>query len=248
MNYNIVIERLNEIINSKLTMESLMEIRGLYIISKYIYSQELAIANNRNNCTIKYEKHIIDMNQLILNKLKSELMVDEFTINKIFTTIRDGFEYADDIYILNDIDNKFIITKNATDKQTLSLSWSNGFKDITSNDFNVNNEDAYFTKLIAGSLNNSIKTLIQNGVEPDDILEINGNKVNYVLPELNIYANRNFNDIIINDNGTKITKILVIYQNQMLYFDMKIYHGYVILSQNDIEITKLSEELRQKTK
>ena len=142
-----------------------------------------------------------------------------------------------------------IVKKIDGENRNLEVIPENGFYDITSVEFNRNNQNKERTNFIINSLNNTIKTLIIDRPEPDDILLYLNNQINYLIPDLHIYSNRHCNDIVLNNNtGTKITKILITYGDKMLYFDMKIRSNYVILSQNDYKINVLSEMLNKKDK
>ena len=90
------------------------------------------------------------------------------------------------------------------------------FVDMTSNEFYCNNdgEDSKYYELA----NYIISTI--RGV----IITITPKKINYSVPGLRIFFSNDLKNISSDKTGTKITKVIVAYQNQVLYYDLKIRH------------------------
>lgn len=243
MNYDTVISELITIINSDFDIQSLVSLKKIYVLLGRVYRQDLIRRKSHELSKIVYEKYLEYTDELIWNKLKEKLDFEDEIINRIMTIIKNC-NNIDDIYVLDgNVIVKSIDNKN---DEALYVAPEYNFVDITSNDFIKDNKNNQKANFIIMSINNTIKSLIQNKVESDDILLISNGNISYTMDNLNIYAGRNMNSILADNTGSKVTKILVVYENKLLYFDLKIRDNYVILSQNDYKINILSEMLNKK--
>lgn len=248
MNYDQIIVEFRKMINDDFTMQTLKDLRKIYYYLNRAYRYEtLKIGSNKNLCAIIHEKYLTYVNDNVALKLKETFNLNDEIINKIIYCI-SSIDRIEDIYISDkDVFAKYSVgnysdNRYSTESQYASLE--SNFFDITTKKFAQNN-DGLSARLVAMSINNVTKSLI-NLATKEDILTINNSDICYTIPDLKIFCNRNLSDILSDKTGSKITKVLVTYQDKNFYLDMKIRDDFVIICRNVEEIKALSEMLNSK--
>ena len=231
MDYNQIIGELNRIINSEFNMQNFRELKKQN--------------SNKKLCAIVFDKYISFTNEVIWKKLKETFDFEDEVINRIFSFIR-VMDEIDDMYVLDG--NVIVRRSNKTSDGGIYVAPELDFIDITDKCFVGNNVKNKMTNLVVMSINNIIKPLIENRVKPSDILSINDDKIDYKKDNLNIYLSHNMSDILTDSSGNKVTKVSASYDNNLLYYDMKIRDDYVILLQNNYEVKVISKMLDKSEK
>ena len=178
---------------------------------------------------------IIHLKNIVFQKLHEKLASDSMIINKIIKYL-DSEKNISDIFIIDDsvVANVVDINNNCITK---SFFDGDNFHDIISNTFNNTTDNVIFKKLIVFSINNMFRDYVK-----DDILTLEkNNDISYNLLNTQIYLNNNLYNI--NYGYNKVIKILIKHNNKLFYCDMKFRDDYLIISQNDYEVDRLSEKL-----
>ena len=234
-------EYFNQIIDADLSMINLFLIKKMYVnldrnyrkaMSKKYYDKDLATKEYQN--TIEY------FNKEVWNKLKSSLDYDDETINRIFSFVRT-LDNIEEMYIQDDL----VVTKTSDDKLFSSPEFK--FKEITDESFISGMAKHKLTKLIIMSINNAIVPFVDTRVTTDDVLYVDSN-VGYLNRKMKVYLTHNLSEILSDTTGTKVTKILVTYEDQAFGFDLKIRDDVVILKQHDVSLLSKKFEQKQKTR
>ena len=109
-----------------------------------------------------------------------------------------------------------------------------------------NNLDSDLIRLILMEKDLPMKFTVQSKSKQTDLLNFDNGKVNYGIDGLKVYISRNMSDILTDNTGTKITKILVYYNDFLYSYDMKIRNDFVILTQDNNEVKVVSQILNEK--
>ena len=249
MEYDQIIMNFSKIINDNFNMQILRELRNIYTALKRAYRYEkLKVNSNKNLCAIIYEKYLTYINDSVMLKLKEISDFNDKILNKIIYYI-SSVDKIDDIYILGqDVIAKYNINDFYQNYSSVPqyVSLESNYMDISSKAF-AKESSNFYIRLVAMSINNVVKPLINN-YESDEILIANGDSISYRVPDLKIYCNHDLTDILSDESGEKITKVLVTYRDKMFNLDMKLRYDYVILCYKDCEIKSLSEILNTKEK
>ena len=99
-------------------------------------------------------------------------------------------------------------------------------------------------KLLVGSFNNLCKSELGN----KNVLKLNRNDYISYNVDADILLNCTLSYLDENNLENKNAKALVRIMDDIHYFDMKLRDGYLIISNNECKINKLSEELNKKNK
>lgn len=252
MNYKVVIKNFKDIINSEFTIDDLNDLKGVYLGLDVVYNTTISnIYNNYSKeekeikvdeATREFKDNLDYVDEEVYTKLKDKLGFENEVIDTIMSLLKRN-QNIEDIYV---IDGVVILKESIKKKTKLVMQEENEFIEITSNNFASDYNDSVISLLIV-SLNDLLKKYIFPN-EEFDLLKIDNKKIMYAIPDLNIYVNRSIDDIVITENGTKVTKLIVTYNDQIFYFDMKINNCHITLSQNEFKVNVISDMLTPKGK
>lgn len=239
MDYKTVINEFNQIINSDFNIQSFGDIKKTYIYLNRIYRAEMKkIGVDQRKCSNEFEKVIQYVNNCVWNKLKEELKLDDEVINRIFSLIRT-IDNIEEIYILN---GSVMVKTNKDNESKLVSLPEEDYIDITSDKFTIGKKNNKLIDFVIMSINNSVRSLIQDRLTPDDVLRLSDGKINYAMENINIYLNHNIANILSDSTGLIVTKVIAIYNDELYYLEMKKRADYIILNYidvNDIELSKM---------
>ena len=245
MKYKEIFNELDEIINSDFNMSDFRKLNKIWQNINYIYGGELL--DQRLDAKSHYDIVKNKVNEVLYAKLKEKLDFEDEVINQLlaFTMFTEKVE---DLYVLDGI----VIAKmkayvHGEPKDILFFPGNNEFNNIATEKFN-NLDNNEFKTFLAQSLSNLIKPLIKDRVDVDEALVMNNDTFTYNVSDLNVYINSLLSNILSDNTGSKVHKILVTYEDLIFYFDMKLRDNYIIISQNDFKIHSISEMLNQKNK
>lgn len=252
MDYKVVIKNFKDIINSEFTIDDLNDLKGVYLGLNVVYNKKISdIYDNYSKDdkdikldeeTKEFKNNLDYVDDEVYIKLKDKLGFENEVIDTIISLLKRN-QNIEDIYVIDGV----VILKESINKQTkLVMQEENKFIEITSDKFESNYNDSVISLLIV-SLNDQLKKYIFKD-EEFDLLKIDNKKIMYAIPNLNIYVNRSIDDIVITENGTKVTKLIVTYNDQIYYYDMKINNCLITLSENEFKVNVISDMLNPKGK
>ena len=205
---------------------------------------EIAIKEDMTNTIKNYNYHAIKsyLEDVTFEKLKSKLDYEDEVIKKL-SEYACYMENIDEVYVLDG----FIASCVHDNHGNSHFILEDNFLDITSSGFNNIRNNMVFKKLISDSINNYLKYYLAL----DSLLHFKKNgKFIYSNNNINIYLNSSLSDMnrINNENSNEVIKIIVKYNDEIYYFDMKIRDGYLVIYQNQYEINKISDKLNGNVK
>ena len=240
MEYSEIINEIEDIKNNEFTMDSFKIVGSISrrINSIYMDSIKSDYCDAKDNY-INVRGYLRDV---VFDKLKTKLGFEDEIINEIVKILYFADRFSE-IYILDGN----IIVELETDSGSISFLLSdNGFVDITSPEFSKKNELNEFKKTFVNMLNGAISSITDNNLSLSS-LKLCDDLISYNVNDLNIYLNHSLSDIILNEDE-KITKVLIKQGNELYYFDIKKYDGYISFANNNYKINKLSEMLKTEVK
>ena len=185
-----------------------------------------AVDNCRKACT--------EVNKVIINKLSSYTNLNLDAIREILLLTSKGdvvtdIECADGITKVKSIPDASLDKPFNESKAIASYRIVDGFKDVNEL-FAAKSLSADKNELITESLINAIKPYI--GVtDEEEKLFVNGK---YTVDNLSILLNRSLSDMVTDRTGTRVTKMVVKFNDQIFSFNIRVHGDFVIVSQNDV--------------
>ena len=242
MEYKEIIEEINAIDDANFTIEDFKKLARISKEIDIIY--KMSIASGKMDASIHYDIVKDHLFTVVFKTLKQKLDFDDEVINSMMGLI-DYASLIEDVYILDGN----IIVKIIDSSREIILPLGK-FYNIVSSNFNQDRKKNSFRNLFVKSVNNSITPLLNNPIEDNKLLEIEDNHFIYRIPNINIYANHSLNEMMEKNENyiPQITKIIVSYNNDLYYFDMKVHNNSIMFFYNDYPIHRLSEILKEKSK
>lgn len=230
-------------------MDRLLELRAEYLEIIEDYYKKRYMSNINNARIIKDAKKLkISLEntpikdaaaEVLLAKyfrvLKKKLGYQDYVIKKILCKIFTTKDIRD-IYVYDD---RIVYEIIGEDKPVEEITSS--FMEITSSEFQIGENDALLNFLVQ-SINNSVGALFSGNTRLIELLKLNGSNIEYAVPDLEIYINYSYNDIVNNKTYSEI-KLRVNYKKETHYFNLKIKNEYVILNEYYSVCDCLSEKL-----
>ena len=199
--------------------------------------------SNRYDAFYHFEFISGRFNNAVYLKLKEALGFEDETINKIMSFIKYGGEIKD-ILVIDGNTLVVLLSRDYDEPREISyLSDQDSAHEMDKIGFN-NMVKSDLRELITVSLNNILKAIFYKYLNGDDAIILEENNIYYNSPFLNIYFSKSLKDI---NKDNDIVKVLVKYgADEIYYFDMKFRNGYLVISDNEFPILRLSEILEQK--
>ena len=225
MGYKSIISEIKDFYANDLTMESFKELKEIGDKINVIYQK--ALSKKKIDAKVNYNAMLAYLNEVVFYKLKETLHFEDEVINNIIRLINYGDKIVD-IYVF---DGNVVGILNNNDKEESYLIPNDTFIEITKIDFAKLSSNKNFKKSLINSLNTVLGTLF-NG---EEVLKLNEN-VDYEINYLNIYINPTIN------------KILVKYEDNIMYYDIKIIDNELVLANNEYKVNYLSSILESNSK
>lgn len=252
MNYDEILDKFYDFIGSEFDLQHLDKLKKLYEELQGCFNLLVTDAMSKNNkgkvaalkrdylgvcemlktamCTKLQEKLdleneiIVDINNIInmycdrireIHVLDGTIVVwfkDE-SVPKLYEPLDEelyGYKVSDEFFYSEPLGGKTLV-------------------DMTSNKFYCNNdgEDSKYYELanyIISTIRGVIKPVLLGSGVDNDLITITPKRINYAVPGLHIFFSNDLRNISSDKTGTKITKVIVAYQNKVLYYDLKIRH------------------------
>ena len=264
MGYEKILIVLGFVSDTGISMKALRKLAGLFQEANITYGEELL--TNRPDAKKRYDEVVDRIKEVAFDKLKNKLGFEDEVIEKIISLMMLTNK-IEDIYVIDGMVlsklKKTELVKEGSELAKLNdelmslktnalYSASNGvFNNIDSDAFNsIENEN--FKSLLVESLNGLVKPFIKsldsNFKYDDEAVIAIRDKVIYMVDNLNIYLNNTLKGILSDNAGVQKTKVIVTYNDLVLYFELKRRDDYIIISQNEYKINVISEMLNNNTK
>lgn len=252
MNYDEILDKFYDFIESEFDLQHLDKLKELYGELQKCFNSLASFDANKNNkdyISVYMREHFRVCEMLktaMCTKLQGKLGLENEIIVCICNIIVRYFDRIREIHVLDD---DIIVWLKDTQvpkiyeplkeqfyayKENDKLCYSEPLKgkilvDVTSNEFYCNNdgEDSRYYELANYIINAIIKGVVKpalpgSGVDNSPIT-ITPKKISYSIPGLQIFSSNSLKDISSDEPGTKITKVIVAYQNKVLDYDLKIH-------------------------
>ena len=225
MRYKSIISEIKDFYEEDLTMDSFKELKIIGDKINKIYQK--ALSKNKLDANVNYNTMLAYLNEVVFYKLKETLHFEDEVINKIIRLIN----YGDQLVDIHVFDGNVVGVINNNGEEDNYLMPNTTFTEITEIDFDKLSTNKEFKKSLTDSLNKVLRPLFNN----EDVLKLD-EKIDYEIHYLNIYIN------------PAINKILVKYEDNIMYYDIKIIDNKLVLANNEYRVNYLSSMLESKSK
>ena len=229
MKYKNIVDRINEIKESDITMDTFVELNR--IAKKLDYVHEKQMNKNKISDNVQYNTIKTYLNEVVFTKLKDQLGFSDDVINNIMYYINYG-DRLDNIYVFDE--NIVARVKNYGEEESVNTYFipNKGLMDITSKAFAKVSNNLEFDHSLVNSLNNIFGPML----ELNKIVNLDYKTITYSTPRINIYLD------------SSITKMLDKYDDKFFYYNVNLIDNHLTLLHRDYDIYMVREMLEEKSK
>ena len=252
MNYDEILNKFYDFIGSEFDLQHLDKLRELYEELQGFFNLLVTDAMSKNNKkkVAALKRDYLSISEMLKTAMCTKLQEKLGLGNEIIVDINNIINmYCDRIREIHVLDGTIVVwfkdesvpkLYEPLDEELYGYKGSDKFfyneplggktfVDMTSNEFYCNNdgEDSKYYELanyIISTIRGVIKPVLLGSEVDSDLITITPKKINYSVPGLRIFFSNDLKNISSDKTGTKITKVIVAYQNQVLYYDLKIRH------------------------